>query len=94
MCYPAHALDMCYKKTVKTFDNKSDRKTELCKNTLCLPFFTSFKSIKSVVKMFGVNVIFSQNSSVKKMSIRIVFKGGAILFIKFHVWTVIHFIWS
>ena len=70
LCYPSYLLDICYNKAHKKFYSERNREKETPKNILSLPYFSGFETIKSLLKSFNVNLVFSYNSTLKGMLIK------------------------
>ena len=71
LCYPSYIMDKCLDKAKKKFYSTSnDNSRTVTKNTLVLPYFSGFESIKSLLKPFNVSLIFSYRNSVRDLLIK------------------------
>ena len=77
--YPSHFLDKAFHRARKTFYGTSSSNDFNLNNLLILPFYKHFIPVPGILKCFGINVIF-RNNTLKNMLIRNspVQKGGCI----------------
>ena len=70
LCYPIHFIDNCLQRARRTYFN-SDRPNPFdMDNILVLPYRHEFLNIVNSLKCLNINVVFSNNSSVKNSLFR------------------------
>ena len=59
--YSLHILDICHDEANRKFYREDHKIKSVSKNSFCLPYFVGFENVRSLLKSFNVNLIFSCN---------------------------------